>query len=72
MTNISFSKVQKSFHKNVILDIPDFHHLLSSHDKTDHTLSTHFVFFGGVKCRALVLVRPRFSCDQLGEFETII
>ena len=24
MTNISFSQVQKSFHKNLILDIPDF------------------------------------------------
>ena len=48
MTNISFSKVQKSFHKNVILDIPDFHHLLSSHYKTDHTLSTHFGFFWGL------------------------
>lgn len=48
MTNISFSQVQKSFHKNKILAIPDFHHLLSSHDKTDHTLSTHFGFLGGI------------------------
>ena len=46
MTNISFSQVQKSFHKNMILDISDFHHLLSSYDKTDHTLSTHFGFLG--------------------------
>lgn len=72
MTNISFSQVQKSFHKNKILAIPDFHHLLSSHDKTDHTLSTHFGFLGGYKYRALVLLRPRFSRGKLGEFETII
>ena len=71
MTNISFSQVQKSFHKNLILDIPDFHHLLSSHDKTDHTLSTHFSFLGA-KYRALVLLRPRFSRGKLGEFEKII
>ena len=71
MTNISFSQVQKSFHKNMILDIPDFYHLLSSHDKTDHTLSTHFGFLGS-KYRALFLLRPRFSRGKLGEFETII
>ena len=55
----------------MILDIPDFHHLLSSHDKTDHTLSTHFGFLGS-KYRALFLLRPRFSRGKLGEFETII
>lgn len=48
MTNISFSKVQKSFHKNVILDIPDFHHLLSSHDKLIIRFQRISVFFGGL------------------------
>ena len=72
MTNISFSKVQKSFHKNVILDIPDFHHLLSCHDSTDYPLSTNFSLGRFSKHRALILLRARISSGEFWEFEEII
>lgn len=72
MTNISFSQVQKSFHKNMILDIPDFPRLLSCHDSTDYPLSTNFSLGRFSKHRALILLRARISSGEFWEFEEII